>query len=93
LYIPRSIGAKLAFDPENNLIHLDRLKMRLANGHILHGRETGMSISGPQIKLSIQGSTGVHLSGSGGALTCAPTLTGQFSTIAVTAPELGQFSD
>lgn len=88
---PGTIVAQVAFRPEQNLVELQRLEMRLANQHFLKGTPTGISIDGPQLKLVIDGISGSYASGY--AFSYGPAPTGQFSTIAVTDPRLGTFND
>lgn len=88
---PRSIVAQVSFRPEQNVIELSRLEMRLANNHYLKGTPTGISISGPELQLVIDGISGSYATGS--AFSYGPAPTGQFSTIAVNDPRLGTFND
>jgi hypothetical protein len=88
---PGTIVAEVGFRPEQNLVELRRLEMRLANEHFLKGTPTGISIAGPQLTLVIDGISGSYASGSAFSYGRAPT--GQFSTIAVNDPRLGTFND
>lgn len=88
---PRSIVAHVSFRPEDNVIALNRLEMRLANDHYLHGTPTGISINGPQLNLVIDGISGSYATGK--AFSYGPATTGQFSTVAVNDPRLGTFND
>jgi hypothetical protein len=88
---PRSIVAHISFRPEENLVELNRVEMRLANDHHLKGSPTGISIYGPQLQLNITGISGSNLTGS--AFSYGQATTGQFSTIAVNDPRLGTLND
>ena len=88
---PRSIVAHISFRPEENVVALNRVEMRLGNDHHLKGSPTGISIYGPQLKLNITGISGSNLTGS--AFTYGQATTGQFSTIAVNDPRLGTLND
>jgi len=88
---PRVIVAQVGFHPENNLIAIDRLDMRLGNGHFINGTPTGIAIQGPQLKLVIEGISGSYASGN--AFCYGPASTGQFSTLSVNDPRLGTFQD
>ena len=88
---PRTIVAQVSFRPEQNLVELSRLEMRLANDHYLKGTPTGISINGPQVNIDIQNISGSYPTGN--AFSYGPATTGQFSTIAVKDPCLGTLND
>lgn len=88
---PRTIVAQVSFLPEQKMVELSRLEMRLANGHYLKGTPTGISITGPQLNLVIDGISGSYATGN--AFSYGPSTTGQFSTVAVNDPRLGTFND
>lgn len=88
---PNKVVAQLSFHAEQNLVEVSRLEMRLANNHYLKGTPSGISISGPQLKLVIDGISGSYATGS--AFSYGPAPTGPFSTIAVNDSRLGTFKD
>ena len=88
---PNKIVAQLSFRPEQNLVELSRLEMRLANDHHLEGTPAGIFIYGPQLTLNITGISGTNLTGS--AFSYGQATTGQFSTIAVNDLRLGTLND
>jgi hypothetical protein len=88
---PGSIVAQVGFYPEQNVVELSRLEMRLANDHYLKGTPTGISINGPQLHLVIDGISGSYATGN--AFRYGPASTGDFTTVVVNDPRLGTFND
>ncbi len=88
---PKTIVAQVSFLPEQNVVELSRLEMRLANDHCLKGTPTGISIYGPQLNFAITGISGS--SAAGNAFSYGPATTGEFSTVSVNDDRLGTFNE
>lgn len=52
---PGEIVAQVSFRPEDRIISMDRLQMRLSNGHFLKVDSTGLSLHGPMVNVDFGG--------------------------------------
>lgn len=50
---PGEIVAQVSFEPQNSVISMDRLEMRLGNGHFLHVDTNGLRLDRPRVNLDL----------------------------------------
>ncbi|MBD1854170.1 MULTISPECIES: hypothetical protein [Leptolyngbya] len=90
---PRKIVAQASFRPNDNVISLDQLKMRLANGHNLSIGKHGIQIKGPQLNIILSDNKSIQSSGTSISIGDSQQFDLEFTTFAINYSALGTSDD
>ncbi|GAP98592.1 hypothetical protein [Leptolyngbya sp. NIES-2104] len=90
---PRKVVAQVSFRPSDNVISIDKLKMKLANGHNLLVGKEGIRIKGSQLNVELQRNISLKRSGKSIVLGDNQYPDVEFTTLAVNYSVLGNSKD
>lgn len=90
---PHKIVAQVSFRPNDNVISLDQLKMRLANGHNLSIGNRGIQIKGPKLNVTLGSNISFRSSGTSISVGERQHFNSGFTTFAINYLVLGTSKD